>query len=250
MDYKELLELAKKRRSIRRFKSDPLPDDYVEKIIEVARWAPSGFNSQPWDFVVVKKEKLRKKIVDIITSSHSKEGVERSTESNPSSALEKLERMTKFKPEAFVNAPVFIILYGDTRARVALPQGLIKGPKEHYLHILNASLANAFIYMHLAATSLGLAAHWWSMVAFEPAHSDIKALLGIPQQLIAFDMIVLGYPDAVPRPKLLRPKEKMVHYDDCGVDDFRTAKEIDDFGRRTKAWTLGQHRREQFRSRS
>jgi len=80
--------------------------------------------------------------------------------------------------------------------------------------------------------------------------TSVKALLGIPQELIAFDMIVLGYPDAVPRPKLLRPKEKMVHYDYCSVDDFRTAKEVDDFERRTKAWTLGQHRREQFRPRS
>ena len=62
MDYHGLLELAKKRRSIRRFKSDPIPDEDVEKIIEVARLAPSGFNSQPWDFVVVKKDKLRKKI--------------------------------------------------------------------------------------------------------------------------------------------------------------------------------------------
>jgi len=44
MEYDGLLELVKKRRSIRRFKPDPIPDGYIEKIIEVARWAPSGFN--------------------------------------------------------------------------------------------------------------------------------------------------------------------------------------------------------------
>ena len=34
----------------------------AEQIIEVARWAPSGFNQQPWDFIVVKKQELKNKI--------------------------------------------------------------------------------------------------------------------------------------------------------------------------------------------
>ena len=67
MDYDSLLALAKKRRSIRRFKPDPIPDESIDKIIEVARWAPSGFNLQPWEFVVVKKLELRKKIVEHIS---------------------------------------------------------------------------------------------------------------------------------------------------------------------------------------
>ena len=37
MDYDSLLELVQKRRSIRQFKPDPIPDEYIDKIIEVAR---------------------------------------------------------------------------------------------------------------------------------------------------------------------------------------------------------------------
>ena len=66
VDYDSLLVLVKKRRSIRRFNPDPIPDEYISKIIEVARWAPSGFNMQPWEFVVVKKPELREKIVGYI----------------------------------------------------------------------------------------------------------------------------------------------------------------------------------------
>ena len=55
--YECLLEVVKKRRSVRQFKTDPIPDEYIDKIIEVARWAPSGFHTQPWEFVVVKKKK-------------------------------------------------------------------------------------------------------------------------------------------------------------------------------------------------
>ncbi|MGM0686745.1 MAG: nitroreductase family protein [Promethearchaeati archaeon] len=64
MDYEGFLELVKKRRSVRRFKPDPIPDEYVDKIIEAARWAPSGFNLQPWEFVVVKEKELKDTIVD------------------------------------------------------------------------------------------------------------------------------------------------------------------------------------------
>ena len=65
MDYDELLELLKKRRSTRRYKPDPVPDEAIDKIIEAARWAPSGFNQQPWEFVVVKDQKLKEGNVEI-----------------------------------------------------------------------------------------------------------------------------------------------------------------------------------------
>ena len=55
MDYDSFLDLVKKRRSTHAFKPDPVPDEYVDKIIEAARWAPSGANSQPWEFIVVKR---------------------------------------------------------------------------------------------------------------------------------------------------------------------------------------------------
>ena len=60
MQYDDFLSLAKQRRTIRRFKPDPIPDEYVDKIIEAARWAPSGLNQQPWEFVVVRTRRLEK----------------------------------------------------------------------------------------------------------------------------------------------------------------------------------------------
>ena len=59
MNYEDLLELVKARRSTRAFKADPVSDDQVEQILEVARWAPSGTNSQPWEFVVVRNKEAR-----------------------------------------------------------------------------------------------------------------------------------------------------------------------------------------------
>ncbi len=59
--YECLLDLVKKRRTVRQFKPDPVPDEYITKILEVARWAPSGFHTQPWEFVVIKEKAVKKK---------------------------------------------------------------------------------------------------------------------------------------------------------------------------------------------
>jgi len=58
-DYDTLLELVRNRVSVRKLKSDPIPDEYVEKILEIGRWAMSGANGQPWEFVVVKDPKIK-----------------------------------------------------------------------------------------------------------------------------------------------------------------------------------------------
>src|SRR4030042_3271908 len=61
-------EAIRRRRSIRSFRSDPVPDDMVSEIVEAARRAPSGSNRQPWRFIVVadgeEKAKLRRICLD------------------------------------------------------------------------------------------------------------------------------------------------------------------------------------------
>src|SRR6267142_774067 len=58
-DYDTLLELVRNRISVRKLKPDPIPDEYVDKILEIGRWAMSGANGQPWEFVVVKDPKIK-----------------------------------------------------------------------------------------------------------------------------------------------------------------------------------------------
>lgn len=53
----EVFEAIKSRRSVRKYKLKPVPDELVEKILEAGRWAPTGGNIQPWKFIVVKNPK-------------------------------------------------------------------------------------------------------------------------------------------------------------------------------------------------
>jgi len=61
----DVLELLKSRRSIRKYKSTPIEDKKIAKCLEAARWAPSASNKQPWEFIIVKDEKVRKKFAEI-----------------------------------------------------------------------------------------------------------------------------------------------------------------------------------------
>jgi nitroreductase len=57
-----IIDKIKTRRSVRKFKADPIPDEVIEKILEAGRWAPSGLNNQPWRFAVVRNTATKEKI--------------------------------------------------------------------------------------------------------------------------------------------------------------------------------------------
>jgi nitroreductase len=230
MNYEDFLGLVKSRRSIRRFKPDPVPDEYVDKIIEAARWAPSGFNLQPWEFVVIKDPKLKDSIVQILKEALSNvmkmEACREPWQKRPSTIPPPLQ--ASGPATDYSKAPVFIILFGDTRTNAGLPMGRrydYSLMQEAFL----SGLASAFLYMHLAAASLGLASQWVSAVANPYAHCLVKNLLGVPHELEAYDMMALGYPDESPKTKLMRDRNEMVHHDYCGENAFRSAENVRDF---------------------
>ena len=57
MTGQEFLDVLTSRKSIRRYKPDPVPDEMIDMILEAARWAPTGENYQPWRFIVGSKIK-------------------------------------------------------------------------------------------------------------------------------------------------------------------------------------------------
>ena len=122
MNYDSFLELAKNRRSIRRFKPDPIPDEYVDKIIEAARWAPSGFNSQPWEFVVIKDKKLKDEVMKIVRPPRPAGASGFSKMEDMCEPWMRVKRQPWRDPKMeFQSAPVIILLFGDTRTQVGLP---------------------------------------------------------------------------------------------------------------------------------
>ena len=240
MDYDSLLDFLKNRRTIRRFQPDPVPDDLVEKVVEAARWAPSGFNLQPWDFVVIRKKELRDAICGFVHDFHRYIMKTELTREE----WQRVPHHPNEDPELdYKSAPVFILLLHDTRSITGLPTSM-QYDLERRQTIQASSMANTYLYMALAAESLGLASEWVSSVATSYPQAMTKDLIGIPPELEIYDMMALGYPAyKLDSRKLLRDRESMVHYDDCGRDDFRTDAEVNDYLRRARIWTTANHRR-------
>ena len=55
-----VMKVIKERRSIRKFEEKDIPLDSIMTILEAGRWAPSGMNNQPWRFLVISKDDVRK----------------------------------------------------------------------------------------------------------------------------------------------------------------------------------------------
>ena len=57
-----VLDVIRDRKSIRSYRSDPIPDEILFKILEAGRLAPSGKNLQPWKFIIVRDNTLKKRL--------------------------------------------------------------------------------------------------------------------------------------------------------------------------------------------
>lgn len=203
MNYKTLMELIKERRSIRVYKPDPVPDEYVEKIIEAGRWAPTGANTQPFEFVVVKETETKKKISKIFSEAAEQEEI--NLPSQPQTSIE--------------TAPLLIIVLGDTRFKKAYLKEVDKD------EIIQASLDACVQNMHLAATALGLGGSVWKRV--EPLEAiKIRRLLDIPSVFIVKTILPLGYPQV--KPEAPPRREVLVHREKYDRSKFKSEKEINE----------------------
>jgi nitroreductase len=118
MDIENFIDLLKSRRSIRAYKPDPIPDEPIQKIVEAARWAPSGGDSQPWEFIVIKRKEIKDKIADLFIQ-FIKPLRQAQLTREKELGIPALE-MEMSEP-GFKNAPVFILLCGDPRTNEAFP---------------------------------------------------------------------------------------------------------------------------------
>ena len=225
MQYEEFLELIKGRRTLRAFKPDPVPDELVVKLLEAARWAPTGFNMQPVELLVVEDLELRttiKQIVDEYKNSDffALEATRESWQGSPWS----IETHGRWDSPL---APVYILVMGDTRRRVGLPMAA-RYSQQKGDSIFESSLSNAFMYLWLAAHSLGLAAQPISGVKYPKVQGLVKHLLNLPDYIYVYDIFLIGYSamDGGPSAKLMRRLDEMVHHDRAADDEFMTDVEL------------------------
>jgi len=175
----DIFTAIKERRSCRDFMSDPVSDDVLEKILEAGTWAPSAANNQPWEFIVVTNDEIKK---NIFTESEKCRKI----------LFEKSgwKWVDRYKIGFIDEAPVIIAVIGDPQKTGA--DMFLEGGGLAYQHGCAAAIQN----MLLAAHAMGLGALWFTL--FEKA--SIREILKIDQVKEPLALICLGKPVNVSSP--------------------------------------------------
>jgi nitroreductase len=170
----ELMEAIKGRRSIRKFKKQDIPTEFINQLIEAASYAPSAGNIQPWEFIVVKNPQIKEKLVK---AAYNQAQVEQ--------------------------APVIIVVCADEK-RSSLGYSK-RGTTLYCLQDTAAATQNIL----LTAYSLGLGTCW--IGAFD--EDEAKKALKTPDGVRPVVMIPFGYPDVTPKQRNKRLLNEITHFD-------------------------------------
>lgn len=191
----ELLEVIQNRRSIRKFKPDEVPEEYIHQLIEAGKLAPSGTNLQPARYIVIKSEEARTKLKDctplpFVSAAPAIIACCVDTNSITSTG----ERMKELKEaQAFVDTPLNNADENYNKGKQSIDTASLKA-------YLNLNVAIAIDHITLRATDLGLGSCWVMMFDKE----KVKALLNLEDRYDVLALLPIGYPDQTPkqRPRL------------------------------------------------
>ena len=206
----EVSEAILKRRSIRRWKPDPVEKEKIEMVLEAGRRAPSWGNTQPWRFIVVQDK----------------------------AKIEELAGAASGQPQVS-SAPAVIVCCGVPEAfsrkmhRESLKQlieaGVMDWPDEVLDNVVLDSavfapyhlgeqvmtikageqIMIAAAYMTLEAVNQGLGTCWVGAMSPKDAHQ----VMNLPDDLFVHTLIPLGYPDEDPKPRPRKDFDEIVFWE-------------------------------------
>lgn len=170
----DILEAIKGRRSIRAFTKQDVLKETVEKLIDAATCAPSAGNIQPWEFVIVRKPEIKRKLAEAALG------------------------------QSFIEeAPVVIVVCANEN-RSSRGYG-VRGKTLYCIQDTAAATQNILLTAH----SLGLGTCW--VGAFR--EEKVAEILRTPAGVRPVAIIPVGFPAETPSPRSKRPIKEIVHYE-------------------------------------
>lgn len=223
MNVDQFLELAKKRRSIRQFRADPVPDEYIGKILDAARWAMSGANGQPWEFIVVRDKEVMRKLYKAGSESEEQTAAVETSRTHEMRQPWYRDLPNTVPASRFSDAPVIIAVIGDPRTAQATVLNRLCDRR----WVVDENMANATQIIHLAVAACGLGSQW---VTVDRYYEElIKPILRVPPILRIFSLVPIGYPAIEPKKPYRRELEEIVHYDTYDMAKYRSHEAVQEF---------------------
>lgn len=176
----DLMTIIKERRSVRNFSNQPVSEAMLQTILTAVQWTPSWANTQCWEIVVVRDEKIREKIQAAVPKA------------NPAH-------------KSIVNAPVVLALCAR------------RNDSGYYKGVVTTKFGDWFMFdLGLAAQSICLTAHslgLGTVIVGLYAHDQVNTALNLPENVENVALIPLGYPTKIPSPPKRKGISEFLHND-------------------------------------
>jgi nitroreductase len=222
----EIIEAIRARRSIRGYKADPVPKNFLEQIVDACQWAGSPGNMQPWVFAILGGEKMQEfkkrlaektrantpselefpnplkvpELYDKRRTVYYRENFDRYVYPPGTENAEEKKRAHYEKGAILFDAPNAIIVYTD-KALINIPWMIIS------IGVMAQTVCLAALNYGLGTCIMGRPVDWPDM---------LRDLLGISQSKVFICGITLGYPDLTYKgntlPRIRIPLEEWVHW--------------------------------------
>jgi nitroreductase len=181
------------RRSIRKFKNDPVPDAALQQILTAGTLAPSGKNRQPWRFLVVQGEK-RAEMIRLMREAIARV---KARGEDPGSS--------EWTTNVMEQAPVTVFIFNPEGTHPWLAHSI----GQNFDDLVNVQSVGAAIQnMLLATLELGLGSLWICDVFY--AYEELINWLGESCQMVA--AVSLGYPDEAPAARARKPVSEVTRW--------------------------------------
>jgi coenzyme F420-0:L-glutamate ligase / coenzyme F420-1:gamma-L-glutamate ligase len=184
----DLHVFLRSRRTIRHFKSDLVPVEIIQRILETASYAPSAHNLQPWRFVVLTGKEGKMRMAEAVASKLRKD---MKSDGIPEPDIQARVAKTIHRTG---EAPVIIFLCRD-KTKVKPQSDKVRELAEVLMGTQSVALAG--LQLLLAAHAEGLGSNWICWPIFAPAETSLA--LGLDSNWEPQGMIFLGYPAETPQ---------------------------------------------------
>jgi coenzyme F420-0:L-glutamate ligase / coenzyme F420-1:gamma-L-glutamate ligase len=195
----DLHNFLRTRRSIRRFKTDPVADSVIQKILSTATYAPSAHNRQPWRFVIVRDLSVKTRLAQAMAEDFERDLLRDGV------APEKIQAQIKRSKDRMTSAPAAILLCLDMSDMDSYPD---KKRQHAEWSMAMQSVAAAGLQLLLAAHAEGLGGVWVCSPLF--AQETIQKTLDLSGTWEPQAMFFVGYPDEMPEARERKPLQDIV----------------------------------------
>ena len=177
-----MIKAVQSRQSIRKYLNRPVDDSIVLSLLESARFAPSGSNTQPWHFIIIRDESVKH---ELAKASHNQQWM--------------------------MSAPVFIACVADIRSRIVpgVDVELDENSPQSELKQIIRDTSIAIEHIVLEATDIGLGTCWVAWFV----QNEIRPILGLLKDKYLVSILTVGYPAEKPQPRKRKALAEIVHYE-------------------------------------